>query len=138
MANAPYTTRLLGGRGPTGLYSIEVPVGYRAVVIHVTLAAWTVTGQSAFVFAAGDVIWHWPAPGANAVQSVPIHGVAYAGETVALSTNGADMGWHITGYLLRDDGSGPRPDAQYSLRTEEMAALELAILLADHALAGHS
>jgi len=129
--STPYTTRLLGGRGASGYHEIIVPPGFRVVVTHSTLTAWTTTGQSAFVYAAGDVIWYWPVPGANAVQSALLHGVAYAGENVGISTTGADMGWHITGYMLRDDGQGPRPDAVTRAPTAHELEVQRGILARD-------
>lgn len=136
MAEHPYTTRLVAGRGPSGEYYYVVPGGYRAVVIHVTVAAWTSTGQVAFVWCAGQPIYYWPAPGANAVDSRAVHGVAYAGETVRVTISGTDCSFHVTGYLLRDDGSGPRVAQVADELSVESAHDMAAILAADHARLG--
>lgn len=108
MAAQPYTVRLLSGRGSSVNAAVEVPPGYRALLSSVTFAAWTTPGQAAFVWAAGDVVAYWAAPGANAVVSVPVRGVAYAGEIVRITSNVGDMGFHLVAMLLKDDGSGPR------------------------------
>lgn len=106
MSSAPYTVRLLAGRGSSVNHAVEIPSGYRAVLSSVTFAAWTTPGQAAFVWVAGDVCAYWAA--ANSVISVPVRGVAYAGETVRVTSNVGDLGYHLVAMLLRDDGTGPR------------------------------
>jgi len=125
------------GRGGTQNVVYTVPAGRRAVVRFVAVSAYAAAGQSAFVFVGGAVVLYWPAPAANAAAFWDVRMVAYAGETVMVSTSGSDVAFHVSGYLFNDP-AGRDALTEDPLGELEHQAVQLGDMLpGDHALAVH-
>ena len=99
-----YTTRFLHGAGLDHV-SWQCPPGKRAVVKCISLASLSDDAKSAFVTVGGIIACSASVPGLWANRIFEGTWVAYALETITMTSVDANLHCHVTGYLFDDPGT---------------------------------
>lgn len=96
-----------------------VPVGYRAVVKSIAGVQGASAAGNIICSLNGVNIYVYPAPGQIGASYVATSQVAYANEVIRGYTANSNMSLVVSGYLLHDDGTGPRWQDQTSIEIAE-------------------
>lgn len=102
MAGLPHSVRFMSGRGGTRTETFTVPEGKRAVIRHIAFTPFGAGGAGGFVKAHGIIVFWRAFTGANPTLSADVRFTCYAGETIAVVTEGTDTAYAVDGFLLDD------------------------------------
>lgn len=102
----PYSVRFMDGRGSSRNETYTVPEGFRAVVTNFSLGWWGFSGEASF-FVHGSALLYYTRPAQFTSLFEAVRFVGYERETFQMRTVGADMSYHLAGYLLADDYGRP-------------------------------
>lgn len=102
MAGRIYSERFLHGRAVTATQSLLVPTGKRAVIRFLTVCTFDQSGLNFNFRVAGTPVVFLHDPAVWTERRFDLRLVAYAGEAIEVITDGADISWHVSGFLFAD------------------------------------
>src|SRR4051794_20394909 len=96
----------MDGRGSSRNETYTVPEGFRLAITNFSFGWWGDAGEAS-LWVHGSALLYYTRPAQFFTLFEACRFVAYERETVQVRTVGADMSYHVAGYLLVDDVGRP-------------------------------